>query len=99
VQPDKAAIAAYALVLLYDETKDQKYLDVARNTARVLAANMHAGDAQNSPWPFRVDYRTGEGRGPVARTSPPFLRLFDILIAHGDEEFSGPRGKTLGVDS
>ncbi|MEN6601578.1 MAG: hypothetical protein ABFD86_04120 [Bryobacteraceae bacterium] len=93
VQPDKAAIAAYALVLLYDETKDQKYLDVARNTARVLAANMRAGDEQNSPWPFRVDFRTGEGRGPVGANQSFILRLFDILIARGDAEFTGPREK------
>ncbi len=91
VQPDKAAIAAYALVLLYDATGQRQYLDVALHTARVLAANMRPGDAQNSPWPFRVDYRTGEGRGPVAANQSYALRLFDALREHNYSEFTAPR--------
>jgi hypothetical protein len=60
IQPDKGGIAGYALLLLYDETKDARYFQQALQNARVLAANMREGTATNSPWPFRVDYRTGE---------------------------------------
>src|SRR5260370_39823468 len=60
IEPDKGGIAAYALVLLYEETQDKRYLDQALQNARVLAANMTAGDEQRSPWPFRADYPTGE---------------------------------------
>jgi hypothetical protein len=91
VQPDKGAIAGYALVLLTEATGDNRYLDQALQNARVLAANMRDGDAEHSPWPFRVDYRTGEGRGPVAANQSYALRLFDKLIAHGRTEFLGPR--------
>jgi hypothetical protein len=91
VQPDKAAIAVYALVLLYDETKEPKYLDLALHTARVLAANMGDGDGEHSPWPFRVDYRTGLGRGPVGANQSFALRLFDTLLARGYTEFKTPR--------
>src|ERR1039457_4267078 len=63
IQLDKGGIAGYALVLLYKETKDQKYLQQALQNARVLVANMREGTATNSPWPFRADYRTGEPRG------------------------------------
>ncbi len=91
VEPDKGGIAGYALVLLFDETHDRKYLDQALQNARVLAANMGVGDAQHSPWSFRVDYRTGEGRGPVSANMSYILRLFDKLLEHGYAEFREPR--------
>jgi hypothetical protein len=93
IQPDKAAIAAYALTLLYQETGDAKYLDLALHVGKVLADNMQPGDDTHSPWPFRVDYRTGEGRGPVSADMSFPLRLFDQLIALNHPEFTEPRQK------
>lgn len=93
VQPDKAGIAAYTLLILYEETKDKKYLGAALRTSRVLATNMTDGDDQHSLWPFRVDYRTGEGRGPIGANQSYSLRLFDELIEAGDGEFKAPREK------
>ena len=49
---DRVVIAApngYALVLLYEETSDEKYLAQAVQNARVLAANMIEGTAERSP--------------------------------------------------
>jgi hypothetical protein len=91
VQPDKGGIAGYALVLLTEETKDERYLQAALRAARTLAANMGTGDATHSPWPFRVDYRTGVGRGDVGANQSYTLRLFDKLIEHGYSEFAAPR--------
>ncbi|MCL4850904.1 MAG: hypothetical protein KJZ78_05920 [Bryobacteraceae bacterium] len=91
IQPDKGGIAGYALVLLYEETRDQRYLDQALQNARVLAANMGTGGGTHSPWPFRVDYRTGEPRGPVSANMSYILRLFDKLIELDYAEFKGPR--------
>lgn len=91
IQPDKGGIAGYALVLLYEETKEEKYLEQARHNAKVLVDNMGAGTSTNSPWPFRVDYRTGASRGPVSGNMSFILRLFDKLIEHGDKELQGPR--------
>jgi len=54
---------------------------------------MSPGDEERSPWPFRVDYRTGESRGPVSANMSFNLRLFDKLIEHGHTEFNGPRAK------
>jgi hypothetical protein len=93
VQPDKGGIAGYALFLLFEATKEQKYLDQAMQNARVLAANMRRGSATNSPWPFRVDYRTGQPNGAVAGNMVYILRLFDKLIQHGYEEFRAPRDR------
>lgn len=93
IEPDKGGIAGYALALLYERTGDKKYLDQALQNARDLAANMGTGSARQSPWPFRVDYRTGAPRGPVSANMSFNLRLFDKLIEHGFAEFGEPRAK------
>jgi hypothetical protein len=79
IQPDKGAIAGCALILLYKETNDQKYYEQALHNANVLVANMRKGDSTQSPWPFRADYRTGEGRGQVSGDMVYILKLFDLL--------------------
>lgn len=79
IEPDKGAIAGYALMLLYKETNDKKYFDQALHNANVLVANMRKGDSTHAPWPFRADYRTGVGRGEVSGDMVFILRLFDGL--------------------
>jgi hypothetical protein len=96
IQPDKGGVAGYALLLLYKETKDEKYLQQALQNARVLAANMREGTAAKSPWPFRADYRTGEPRGDVSGDMAFILRLFDELIGQGYTEFKPARDKLWG---
>lgn len=91
IEPDKGGVAGYALALLAEATGERRYLDQALQNARVLAANQREGDAFHSPWPFRADFRTGEGRGPVSGNSVYILRLYDELIARGFGEFSAPR--------
>ena len=91
IEPDKGGIAGYALVLLFEAGGERKYLEQGLQNARVLAANQKDGDASHSPWPFRTDYRNGEDRGPVSGNMTYILRLYDVLLAHGYEEFSAPR--------
>jgi hypothetical protein len=91
IQPDKGGIAAYALLLLFEASGEAKYLAQALQNARVLAADQKRGDATNSPWPFRVDYRSGEGRGPVSGNMTYILRLYERLTEHGYGEFSAAR--------
>lgn len=93
IEPDKGGLAAYALVLLGEETKDDTYLNYALQVAKTLAANMVEGNESRSPWPFRADYRSGEGRGDVSANMSYILRLFDKLIARGHGEFRAPRDK------
>jgi hypothetical protein len=90
IEPDKGGIAGYALAALSD-VGGQRYLDQALHNARVLAADQRPGDASRSPWPFRVDFRTGEPRGEVSGNMVYILRLYDTLIARGFGEFSAPR--------
>jgi hypothetical protein len=91
IEPDKGGIAGFALTSLFEATGDVKYLGQALQNARVLAANQRQGDAAHSPWPFRVDFRSGEERGPVSGNMTYILRLFDLLGMHGYAEFAQPR--------
>ncbi len=93
IQPDKGAIAGYALTLLYDETHDPRYREQALHIARTLKTNMIEGDETHSPWPFRADYRTGEARGAISGDMVYILRLFDRLIEAGNPEFQPAREK------
>ena len=61
VEPDKGGLAGYALVELYVATGEKRYLTQALSNASALAKSIQEGDGQHSPWPFRVDFRTGEG--------------------------------------
>jgi hypothetical protein len=91
VEPDKGGLVGYALLLLAGATDDRRYAQAALHIAQLLAAHQQEGDAQHSPWPFRVDYRSGEGRGPVSGNMSFILRLYDGLRARGHREFSTPR--------
>jgi hypothetical protein len=98
IEPDKGGIAGHALMNLYRVSGRDEYRLQALHNARVLAAHQQAGDARQSPWPFRVDYRTGEARGPVSGNMTYILRLYDDLLAQGHEEFRGPRDGAVALD-
>ena len=60
LQPDKAGSFGYELVNLYKKTGDDKYLDAAIKIANTLADSVRTGDQDHSPWPFKVNTKTGE---------------------------------------
>lgn len=91
IEPDKGGLAGYALARLFEVTRDARYLEQALHNARLLAAHQQSGDASHSPWPFRVDYRTGLGRGAISADTVYILRLYDELLSQGHEEFQSPR--------
>jgi hypothetical protein len=91
IEPDKGGIAGYALLLLFEASGERRYLEQGLHNARVLAASQQRGDGSHSPWPFRADYRTGKGRGPVSGNMTYILRLYDALRARGYHEFTTSR--------
>jgi hypothetical protein len=91
IEPDKGGIAGYALSRLFDATGERAYLDQALQNARVLKSNQVEGNAERSPWPFRADCRTGEGRGPVSGNMTYILRLYDAMLEKGHTEFAAAR--------
>ncbi len=91
VQPDKAASFAAELVVLYKITGRRKYLDATVRIADTLAARIKPGDAENSPWPYRVNATTDEVHKETRRNQTSIasytsnytgaLRLFNDLTA------------------
>ena len=89
LQPDKAGSFGAELLMLYEKTGNTRYLNTAIRIADTLAARISPGDANNSPWPFRVNALTGkvaeqEQNGTSYTASyttnwSPTLRLFDGL--------------------
>lgn len=79
---DKVGELGTGYALFYEMTGDKKYLEAALNCANALAKHVRPGDATHTPWPFRVDARTGaviDGEEYGGMTVGP-VRLFDELI-------------------
>jgi len=91
IEPDKGGIAGFALLELFKTTNDKRYFDQAIHNARILAKNMRPGNAARSPWPFRVDAKTGQYWGERSGNMVYILRLFDGLIEMGNNEFQSSR--------
>jgi hypothetical protein len=89
LQPDKAGSFGAELVMLYKMTGNPRYLNAAVKIADSLVAHVSPGDADHSPWPFRVNASTGEvatekkdGKQFTASYTSnwsPTLRLFSAL--------------------
>jgi len=82
IESDKVGQLGNGYALFYELTGDRKYLDAAIRCADALANHVRAGDQNHTPWPFRIDAKTGvtltheEYGGDTASA----LRLFDELI-------------------
>jgi hypothetical protein len=82
IETDKVGELGTGYALFYQLTGERRYLEAAIRCAAALARHVRAGDAEHTPWPFRVDARTGvtlaleEYGGDVAGS----LRLFEQLI-------------------
>lgn len=89
LEPDKVGELGCAYLQFYEFTLEQKYLQAALHCADALAAHVRPGDQSHSPWPFRVDARTGTRirEEYTANTIGP-IRLFDELLRlkQGDQK-------------
>ena len=84
LQPDKAASFGAELVTLFKLTGNQRYLKAAIAIADTLVAKMEAGEADRSPWPYRVHADTGQVSMPYTGNYTGALRLFEDLVALGE---------------
>ena len=89
LQPDKAGSFGAELVTLAKITGDTTYLAAAGRMADTLAAQVVAGDAEHSPWPYRVHVDgTATPADPKVWTTyttnwTGALRLFEALRPFG----------------
>jgi hypothetical protein len=60
IETDKVGELGIGYVLFYELTGDKKYLDAAIRCADALAKHVQPGDADHTPWPFRVYAKTGD---------------------------------------
>lgn len=97
IETDKVGIVGYALLKLHEATGEAAagapYFEAALHHARVLAANMRAGNATDAPWPWRVDSVSGAALWGRKNANMVFnLRLFRALAAppYSLAEFAGP---------
>jgi hypothetical protein len=60
IETDKVGELGTGYALFYELTGERKYLDAAVACADALAAHVRDGDESHTPWPFRLDARTGE---------------------------------------
>jgi hypothetical protein len=90
VEPDKIGELGYAYLLFYEVTNDVTYLKAAIQCADALARNVRdpggdlnyfsGVDVKKSPWPFRVNARTGLIIDEYCSNVIEPVRLFDELI-------------------
>ncbi len=60
IETDKLGELGTGYVIFYEMTGERKYLDAALRSAEALAKHVRPGDAEHTPWPFRVNAHTGE---------------------------------------
>ena len=90
-EADKVAQVGRAYIDFYELTGEEKYLKAGRRIAEVLAGRIRPGDKAHSPWPFRVDVRTGTVVEEYTAHMLPAVRLFDELIRLGQGDFQAVR--------
>jgi hypothetical protein len=98
IETDKVGELGIGYVLFYELTGDRKYLDAGIACADALAAHFRPGDESHTPWPFRLDARTGkvingeEYGGMIVAPVRLFAEL--IRIKEGNVSRYGPAQKT-----
>lgn len=90
LQPDKAASFGAELVVLYRISGNRKYLDAAAHIADTLAAQANPGDAENSPWPYRVHAAIGEVHKQTAKNGKTVVASYTTNYTGGTELVHGP---------
>jgi hypothetical protein len=81
IEPDKVGELGIAYLKFYEVTGEKKYLDAAINCADALGKYVRKeADTIKSPWPFRVNARTGVVISEYCSNVIEPIRLFDELM-------------------
>jgi hypothetical protein len=90
IETDKIGELGLSYVFFYELTGERKYLDAGIKCADQLVKHVRSGDAYHTPWPFRVDARTGAvlaGEEYGGMIVAP-VRLFRELVRIGEGDSS-----------
>ena len=88
LEPDKVGELGLGYLTAWKLTGDLRYRDAALACARALARHVRPGDAERSPWPFRVVAETGVVREEYGANLGPTLLLLDEMERLGIGEAS-----------
>ncbi len=90
VEPDKIGELGIAYLLFYEVTEEERFLNAALHCADALAEHVRdvlppaqpfvASNTEKSPWPFRVNARTGVVVSEYCSNVIEPIRLFDELL-------------------
>jgi hypothetical protein len=56
IETDKLGELGTSYVLFHEMAGDRKYLTAALHPVEAVAGHVRDGDADHTPWPFRVDF-------------------------------------------
>jgi len=79
IEPDKVGELGYGYLRFYELTGEVRYRRAALACADALARHVRPGDAERSPWPFRVYAETNIVREEYSANVIGPIRLFDEL--------------------
>jgi hypothetical protein len=90
-ETDKVGELGLGYVLFYELTGERKYLEAGLRCAEQLAKHIRPGDAAHTPWPFRIDARTGLviGGAEYGGMIVAPVRLFEELVRLGVGDTAG----------
>lgn len=85
IETDKVGELGVGYAQFYQMTEQKRYLDAAIRCGDALACHVRAGDAEHTPWAFRVNARTGAtlGQSEYGGDFASCVRLLDELIRLG----------------
>jgi hypothetical protein len=83
IETDKVGMLGLGYLLFYELTGERRFLRAGVASGDALARHVRRGDATHTPWPFRVNGRTGavlDGavRWARRRARPAARRLIEI---------------------
>jgi hypothetical protein len=83
IEPDKVGELGVAYLRMFEVTGEPRYRDAALACADALAKHVRTGDAEHSPWPFRVYALTNVPREEYSSNVVGAIELFDELVRLG----------------
>jgi hypothetical protein len=98
VEPDKVGALGLAYLHFYELTGRRRYAKAALACARALARHVEPGDSSHTPWPFRIDGRTGRTLGGATYGGlvvAPVQLLGELVQLHVGEARSFERAREL----
>ncbi|MBL7111002.1 MAG: hypothetical protein ISS19_03580 [Bacteroidales bacterium] len=87
---DKIGDLGYHLINLYKITGIERYLELTETMANTLLDKIEAGDDEKSPFPYKVNTRTGENKWPYTTNWVWTIRMFEelaVLDEDGKKEY------------